>query len=561
MSREREDEEPPAATSSSSAPDWLDDPIAFLASDLDLVGFDHYGWLPASTAPEQHDAGSMLVETPPYQSTLPLSQPGPSPVASCAAPSPVTSPEEIGHPKKRKSPKHTAPPGQGGRQRQVGAELPDKAGSSCGSRKPSKKGSAKGGAGAAGLDRDARWAEQLLNPCAAAIEAGNLPRAQHLLYVLGELASFSSGDANHRLAAHGLRALALLLPAAVGAAAASSVKMPTPPTLECPAPASFAFVEPRIFRAALIRFHEASPWFAVPNALANAAIIAQVAKAAATTTARGAAAAASAELDPPRRRSKIHVVDLGVSHGVQWPTLLDALARVPRGATPPSVRLTVAGPAATPQPAPFSASPPGYDCSPQLLRYARSINLDLTIDHAPCLDTLHGVTAAPGEVRVVCVQFRLSHATADEQAAVLQKVRSLNPELVVLAELDGGGVRSDGSATSEFTARLDLLWSFLESTAAAFKGKDVDERRVMEAEAGTALTTTTARRVHGREAWRARMAAAGFAEAAFGGEAVETAKALLRKYDCGWELAPPSPSVGLRWKGQPVSFCSLWRPV
>jgi hypothetical protein len=90
----------------------------------------------------------------------------------------------------------------------------------------------------------------------------------------------------------------------------------------------------------------------------------------------------------------------------------------------------------------------------------------------------------------------------------------------------------------------------------------------MEAEAGTALALTPrcgATVDGGREAWRARLAAAGFEEAAFGGEAVETAKALLRKYDGGWELVPPSPSaaaaVGLRWEGQPVSFSSMWRPA
>uniref|UniRef100_A0A0E0ID26 Uncharacterized protein n=1 Tax=Oryza nivara TaxID=4536 RepID=A0A0E0ID26_ORYNI len=51
-------------------------------------------------------------------------------------------------------------------------------------------------------------------------------RVQHLFYVLGELESFS-GDANHFLAAHGLRALARWLPAAVGTAAAAAVQAST----------------------------------------------------------------------------------------------------------------------------------------------------------------------------------------------------------------------------------------------------------------------------------------------------------------------------------------------
>ncbi|CAL5085563.1 unnamed protein product [Urochloa decumbens] len=508
MSNERGDQEPAAATSS-GASDWLDESIAFLAADLDL-GLDAYGWLQASAEPEYQGTDSMVSETlPPPATTLPKS--GPGPVSTSAA----SSPQEVGQPRKRKSPQHSSQRSPVGSGSGGGPDL-DRGGSTSSHRKPSKKGGAK--AGAASSDRDARWAEQLLNPCAAAIESGNLPRAQHLLYVLGELASFS-GEPNHRLAAHGLRAPALRLPAAV------------------------------------------SPWFALPNALANAAI----AQLAASPT-RGGGTAAAAGAAEPRR---IHVVDVGVSHGVQWPTLLEALTRVPRGSTPPSVRLiTVAGDVGTTPPAPFSASPPGYDCSPQLLRYAKSINLDLAIVHAPSLDAVQDIlTPGEGETLIVNLQFRLSHATADEQeqVTVLRNIRSLNPELLVLAELDvGGRSAGGGGAASEFAARLEHLWMFLDSTAAAFKGRDADERRVMEAEAGTALVGT-ARQGGGKEAWRARLAAAGFEEAAFGGEAVETARALLRKYDGGWELVPPSPatgaSVGLRWKGQPVSFCSLWRPA
>ncbi|CAN6168788.1 unnamed protein product [Urochloa humidicola] len=542
MSNERGYHQEPAAGTSSRASDWLDDEsIAFLAADLDL-GLDAYGWLQASEEPEQQGVDSMLAETRPRLATT-LPQSGPGPISTSAASSPAASPQEFGQPSKRKSPQHSSqgsPVGGGGGGGRGGPEH-DRGGTSS-HRKPSKKGGAK--AGAASLDRDTRWAEQLLNPCSAAIEAGNLPRAQHLLYVLGELASFS-GEPNHRLVAHGLRALALRLPAAVGYAAAATVR--TPPC-ECPTPA-FSAADPRLFRASLIRFNEVSPWFALPNALANAAIAHQ----AASPASCGGAAAAE-----PRR---VHVVDVGVSHGVQWPTLLEAFTRVPRGSTPPSVRLTVAGDAATPT-APFSASPPGYDCSPQLLRYAKSINLDLTIVQAPSLDAVQDILT-PGETVIVCLQFRLAHATGEEQVAVLRSIRSLNPELVVLAELDYGGRSDGGGAESEFAARLEHLWMFLDSTAAAFKGRDADERRVMEAEAGMALMATARR--GGREAWRARLAAAGFEEAVFGGEAVETARALLRKYDAGWELVPPSSSagaaVGLRWKGQPVSFCSLWQPA
>ena len=315
------------------------------------------------------------------------------------------------------------------------------------------------------------------------------------------------------------------------------------PPCDCPTPA-FAGAEPRLFRASLIRFHEVSPWFALPNALANAAI--------AQAAASGSGGRGGSE---PR---SLHVVDLGVSHGVQWPTLLESLTRLPGGRAPPSVRLTVAGA----PPAPFSASPPGYDFSPHLLRYAKSISLQLAINRAASLDSVRGLaspSASGEEALVVCLQFRLRHASADERTEILRKVRGLDPELVVVSELDGGG---DGTAAGEFTARLELLWRFLESTSAAFKGRDGDERRLLEAEAGTSLVASEAAGA-GREAWREAIVAAGFEEAAFGDEAVESAKSLLRKYDGGWEMSASGATgaVALRWKGQPVSFCSLWRPA
>ncbi|KAL6878210.1 hypothetical protein ACP4OV_012380 [Aristida adscensionis] len=507
-----------AASTNSNGLDWLEDSISFLTADVDIGA-----WWSTPAAAQQDDIGSVVAQTlspppaPRPTTSSPLAHASPG-IASPA----VSSPSEPSS-KKRKSPAHRASGHSSSNQRRRSEQ--DRPGGGGGG----KKGGAKGGG--AGSDRDTRWAEQLLTPCAAAVEAGNLSRVQHLFYVLGELYSFS-GDANHRLAAHGLRALARRLPAAVGPAAAAAVRVPPS---ECPTPV-FAGAEPRLFRAALIKFHEVSPWFALPNALANAAI----------------AQASSARGGEPR---PLHVVDLGVSHGVQWPTLLESLTRLPGGRAPPSVRLTVAGPAAT-SPAPFSASPPGYDFSPHLLRYAKSINLQLAIGRAASLDAVRGFVTA-GEVLVVCLQFRLGHVAGEERTDILNKVRGLNPELVVLSELDAEG---NGTAAGEFTARLELMWRFLESTSAAFKGRDGEERRLLEAEAGTFLSAEAAG--EGKDAWRERMAAAGFQEAAFGDEAVESAKSLLRKYDGGWEMsAAAAGAVALRWKGQPVSFCSLWRPA
>ncbi|KAG2638302.1 hypothetical protein PVAP13_2NG584520 [Panicum virgatum] len=516
MSNERGDQESTAATSS-GASDWLDESIAFLAADLD-VGLGAYGWLQASAEEEQQQGiDSMVAETrlPPTTTILPQS--GLGPVSTSVASSPVASPGEFGQPRKRKSPQHSS------QHYPVGGGPELDSGGTSSSRKPSKKGSAK--PGAASLGWDARWAEQLLNPCAVAIEAGNLPRAQHLLYVLGELASFS-GEPNHRLAAHGLRALTQRLPHAVGPAAAATVKMPP---CECPTP-MFSGVDPRLFRALLIRFNEVSPWFAVPNALANAAI----------AQAAGDGCGDRASSDSRRGHRCL---------------ARRAVADAARGAHPRATGLHA------PRRPPHGRRPRGRPTG-VVLRFTSRLRLltaaaPVRQDHQPGprhrANTMHGQPARHSHPRrdprrLPPVPARPRHrrrAGSSTPKHQEPQPRATSPRRAGLRrpKRRQRGERVRGQAG----ASLDVP---------GLDGRCVQgPGRRREAGDGSGGRDGTGGHV---EAWSGRGRTSG-------GEAVETAKALLRKYDGGWELVPPSPSsgaaVGLRWKGQPVSFCSLWRPA
>ncbi|KAG0451674.1 hypothetical protein HPP92_026028 [Vanilla planifolia] len=432
--------------------DWLEDSITFLPTFInepyvvpDEVA--HYDWWSL----EQNQTQDQIQASVPATAT---------PVASASAkpePLPETPKSEVS--KKRKL---ASNPTAGPRQR-VAAEsqgefeeerkpTPPLLGSG---KKGYGRGNSSGGGGAAtasaGGSKEVRWAEQLLNPLAAAIDAANLSRVQHLLYVLQELAS-PTGDANHRLAFYGLHAISRHLSNAGLSVPGGSASTTTPPP-------AFATVEPRLFRSALIKFHEVSPWFAFPNCLANAAIL-QV-----------AVAAAGGRAGPGRT---LHVVDVGVSHGLQWPTLLEALSRR-AGAAVGTVRITVPvgwAPAA----GPFAAAPAGYDFGPHLMRYAKSIDLNLRVERA---DTAALRRSSVGkETLVVCVQFRAGRAGP----GFVRMVREMEPDLVVVVEMEGGGWSGEGWARG-FERRAEVVWRFLESTSAAFKGKDCEERRVVESEA------------------------------------------------------------------------------
>ncbi|KAK7349301.1 hypothetical protein VNO77_06561 [Canavalia gladiata] len=389
-----------------------------------------------------------------------------------------------------------------------------------------------------GNNKEGRWAEQLLNPCALAITGGNLNRVQHLLYVLHELAS-PTGDANHRLAAHGLRALTHHLSSSSSSTTSSG-------------PITFASTEPRFFQKSLLKFYEVSPWFSFPNNIANSSILQVVG-------------------EEPNNSRTLHILDIGVSHGVQWPTFLEALSRRP-GGPPPLVRLTVVTASSTENDqnmdTPFSIGPPGDNFSSRLLGFAQSMNVNLQIKridnhqlqalNAECIDT------SPDEIFVVCAQFRLhhlNHNSPDERSEFLKVLREMEPKGVIISENNMECCcNSCGNFATGFSRRVEYLWRFLDSTSSAFKGRESDERRVMEGEAAKALTNQREMN-EGKERWCERMKESGFVGEIFGEDVMDGARALLRKYDSNWEMKVEDNNtcVGLWWKGQPVSFCSLWK--
>ncbi|XP_050363893.1 protein NODULATION SIGNALING PATHWAY 1 [Argentina anserina] len=396
-----------------------------------------------------------------------------------------------------------------------------------------------------GNSKEGRWAEQLLNPCASAITSGNLTRVQHLLYVLHELASLT-GDANHRLAAHGIRALTHHL--------SSNTSSSTPnASASIGNVVTFSSTEPRFFQKSLLKFYEVSPWFAFPNNIANSAILQVLA-------------------DESNRASVLHIVDIGVSHGMQWPTLLEALTRRP-GGPPPMVKITVIGASTVENnqnsEAPFSIGPLGDNYSARLLSFAKSMNINLQInrlDNQP-LQTLNSqvIGASSDETLIVCLQFRLhqlNHNTPlHERTKFLNVLGNMEPNGVLLSENNMEcSCNSCGDFATGFSRQVEYLWRFLDSTSAAFKGRESDERRVMEGEAAKALTNRGEMN-EGKEKWCERMKEAGFVGEVFGEDVIDGGKALLRKHDSNWEVRVDEKDgcLGLWWKGQPVSFCSLWK--
>ncbi|KAL8230258.1 hypothetical protein R6Q57_000036 [Mikania cordata] len=395
----------------------------------------------------------------------------------------------------------------------------------------------------AGCNKTGRWAEQLLNPCAAAITAGNVPRVRHLLVVLRELAS-PTGDANYRLAAYGLQALTHNLSTSKPHPVRSAELAEVVPTA-----VNFSTVKPKFFQRSLINFNDINPWFTIPNHIANNSILQVFSE-----HERGSS-------------PNLHILDIGVSHGVQWPTLLEALSRRSSG-PPPMVRLTVVAPTLETPQIPFATSPPGYNFISNILRLANEYKINLHInrlDNCP-LQNLNSqiIKSTPEEILIVCAQFRLhnlNHSNPDDRTEFLKVMRSLEPKGVILND-NNIDCSCDSCSNFEtgFARRVDNLWCFLDSTSVAFKGREMEDRKMMEGEASKGLINMCNMNER-KEKWAERMIGVGFAGDVFREDVMDGARALLRKYDSNWELRVEERDgcVGLWWKGQPVSFCSLWK--
>ncbi|KAI3759790.1 hypothetical protein L6452_07849 [Arctium lappa] len=492
--------------------DWLEDSISYLPSFLDdpyesTNVIDDCWWVPAQDLQQQLLTTTLLTSNSLNNSACKTAA---DPLIVSDHPKPLVSDLS----KKRKAPEDLVP-------RPV-VQVKSKRGQG----KSTKDGCSRVN------NKNGRWAEQLLMPCAAAITAGNVTRVRHLLFVLRELAS-PTGDANYRLASHGLQALTHHL---------SSTKVAAPAI-------NFSTVKPRFFQQSLINFNDINPWFTIPNNIANNSILQVLAE-----HDRGS-------------HANLHILDIGVSHGVQWPTLLEALSRRP-GGPPPLVRLTVAPPTFEDHQIPFANSPPGYDFISNILRFANEYKINLHInklDNCP-LQNLNAQTikSSPDETLIVCAQFRLhnlNHNNPDNRTEFLKLMLTLDPKGVILSDNNMDcSCNSCSTFETGFARRLEYLWSFLDSTSVAFKGREMEERKMMEGEASKALINMCGMNER-KEKWGERMRGVGFVADVFREDVMDGARSLLRKYDNNWDLRAEERNgcVELWWKGQAVSFCSLWK--
>lgn len=377
--------------------------------------------------------------------------------------------------------------------------------------------------------------EQLLVHCANAIDSNDATLAQQILWVLNNIAP-PDGDSNQRLTCAFLRALiaraaktgsCTMLAAAMANAHSCNLATDTH---------KFSVIE-------LASFVDLTPWHRFGFTAANAAI-----------------------LDAVEGYAAIHIVDLSLTHCMQIPTLLDAIANRLEG--PPLVKLTVAGGIE-------DVPPPMLDLSyeelgSKLVNFARSRNIMLEFRAIPSSYT-DGYSALIEQLRVQHLLYPESnealvinchmmlHYIAEEtlsplispnttnpttatslRTIFLKELRGLDPTVVVVVDEDADF--TSNNLVCRLRSAFNYMWIPYD-TIDTFLPRGSKHRQWYEADICWKIENVIAHeglqrveRVEPKSRWVQRMRNASFSGVGFGEEAVSEVKTMLDEHAAGWGL-------------------------
>ncbi|KAK7324763.1 hypothetical protein VNO77_28594 [Canavalia gladiata] len=403
---------------------------------------------------------------------------------------------------------------------------------------------------------DGACIEKLLLHCASALESNDITLAQQVMWVLNNVAS-PVGDTNQRLTSWFLRALI---------SRASRI---------CPAAMSFKgsnTIQRRLMTVTeLAGYVDLIPWHRFGFCASNNEIFKAI-----------------------TGFQRVHILDFSITHCMQWPTFIDALAKSPEG--PPSLRITV--PSCRPQVPPL-VNISIHEVGLRLGNFAKfrdvpfefnvigntgpltsvelSNEIETTSFHFESMLSLLNPTMLnlrEDEALVINCQNWLRYLPDDRKGnsrqslslrdAFLNLVKGLNPRIVVLVDEDCDLTAS--SLTSRITSCFNHLWIPFDALE-TFLPKDSCQRTEFESDIGQKIENIISFEGHQRlerlesaMQMSQRMKNVGYFSVPFCDETVSEVKALLDEHASGWGMKREESMLVLTWKGNSCVFATAWVP-
>lgn len=254
------------------------------------------------------------------------------------------------------------------------------------------------------------------------------------------------------------------------------------------------------------------------------------------------------------REERVHIIDLDIMQGLQWPGLFHILASRPGG--PPSVRLTGLG-----------TSLEALEATGKRLADFAD-KLGLPFEFFPVADKVGNLDPERlhvGKREAVAVHW-LQHSLYDvtgSDANTLWLLQRLAPKVVTVVEQD---LSHAGSFLGRFVEAIHYYSALFDSLGASY-GEESEERRVVEqqllsreirnvlAMGGPARTGEVKFR-----SWREKLRESGFRGVSLSGNAAAQATLLLGMFPSdGYTLVEDDGTLKLGWKDLCLLTASAWR--
>ncbi|CAD5178824.1 unnamed protein product [Musa acuminata subsp. malaccensis] len=253
----------------------------------------------------------------------------------------------------------------------------------------------------------------------------------------------------------------------------------------------------------------------------------------------------------------VHVIDLDILQGYQWPAFLQALAARPGGA--PALRITGVGHPAD------SVRETGR----HLAELAHSLRVPFEF-HAATVERLEDLRPSMlhrrvGEALAVNSVNRLHRVPGAHLGPLLAMIRDQAPKIFTLVEQEAS--HNGPYFLGRFLEALHYYSAIFDSLDATFPSDSAARAKVeqflLAPEIRNIVACEGSERVarHERlERWRRVMEGRGFEGVALSANAVNQSKILLGLYPCdGYRLTEDKGCLLLGWQDRPIIAASAWR--
>lgn len=260
-------------------------------------------------------------------------------------------------------------------------------------------------------------------------------------------------------------------------------------------------------------------------------------------------------------KESLHIIDLGMEHALQWPSLIRNLASRLEG--PPKLRITgiIIGPRLS-----------ELEASMKLLADDASL-LGMQLEFHTIVEPLtpsllDGETLKLGEGEALFVNSILHlHKYVKESRgslkAILLAIRKLNPTLLTLVEQDAN--HNGPFFLGRFLESLHYYSAIFDSLEASLPRASPQRIKIERTHFGEEIRNIVAyegsdrvERHERADQWRRQLGRAGFQSVPL--KSVSQARMMLSVYGCdGYTLASEKGCLLLGWKGRPIMLASAWQ--